>query len=317
MIVNILLIGWLLSPSTTGLYAPRNENGALDGRGGGIIAFYSEMRETHADAEIYVMNADGSAATNVTNNKAQDLAPDLSPDGSRIVFVSDRDGNDEIYSMNTDGSRLVRLTKTNDKEAYPFWSSDGRKIIYCAFLNGNWDVFMMNADGSGQTRITDTPGNEEWASLSPDSTRIAYATGRFPDYHIYLMNENGSQSRPLVSEAGCHAMPKWSRDGKTIACNSGLLDGGKFTGEIHLIDADGANDRKITDSGGECINENPYWSPDGKRIVFQSNRSGNFQIYVMEADGSHQIRLTNHQGNDYWPSWAAVHPDQKREEWIH
>ena len=237
----------------------------LDGRGGGVIAFYSERRDTHRDADIYIMNADGSAEANLTKNGAEDLAPD--------------------------------------------WSAEGAKIVYCAFPDGNWDVFMMNADGSGQARITNTPESEEWAYLSPDAARITYASGGFPNYDIYVMNSDGSRPRPLVTLPNTQAMPKWSRDGKTIAHNYGIFFPEKsypdnFTGDIYLVDADGTNSRKITDSGGKGINENPYWSPDGRRLVFQSNRNGNFQIYRMNADGGDQRRLTRHGGNDYWPCWS-------------
>jgi Tol biopolymer transport system component len=64
--------------------------------------------------------------------------------------------------------------------------------------------------------------------------------------------------------------------------------------------------RPITQSAANSVSEDPYWSPDGRRIVFQSNRTGNFQIYVMNVDGSDQVRLTHHRGNDYWPSWGGT-----------
>jgi len=274
----------------------------LDGRGGGIIAFYSER---DGNSEIYIMNADGSTETRLTQNSTKDFGPDISPDGSQIVFISNRDGNDEIYKMNSDGSNITRLTNTNYQEAYPFWSSDNSKIIYGQNQNGNWEVFVMNADGSNQTRITNTAGNEEWAHLSPDMSRIVYATGSFPNYDIYIMNNDGSNPSPLVTLPNAQAFPKWSPDGETIAHNYGIFSNNNFTGDIYLVNADGTNSRKITDSGGNCIIEDPYWSPDGSRIVYQSNCSGNFQIYVIDADGNNQTRLTNHAGNDYWPSWAT------------
>jgi dipeptidyl aminopeptidase/acylaminoacyl peptidase len=91
----------------------------LDGRGGGIVAYYSEKRDTHRNAEIYIMNADGSAETNLTKNDAEDLAPDLSPDGSQVVFISDRDGNREISKMKIDGSNQIRLTNHKGNDYWP------------------------------------------------------------------------------------------------------------------------------------------------------------------------------------------------------
>ena len=273
----------------------------LDGRGGGLITFYSER---DGNAEIYIMNADGSAQTNLTKNPSSDIAPDISPDGSRIVFVSNRDGNYEIYTMLTDGSNVSRLTSNRTEEAYPYYSADGSRVIYESKVDGNWDVFIMNADGSNQTRITSTPADEEWAHLSPDSRRIVYATGGFPNYDIYIMNADGTNPTPLVTQPDIQALPKWSHDGKIIAYNFGVLSSGTFTGDVHVVNPDGSNDRSVTNSEGKHVNENPYWSPDDSRIVFQSNRSGSFQIYVMDNNGGNQVRLTNHQGNDYWPSWG-------------
>jgi dipeptidyl aminopeptidase/acylaminoacyl peptidase len=106
-------------------------------------------------AEIYVMNADGTGQTRLTNNNAQvDSYPDWSPDGTKIAFYTDRDGgNDEIYVMNADGSNPTRLTNNPDTDAYPDWSPDGTKI---AFFSGN-DIYIMNADGSGETNISNNP----------------------------------------------------------------------------------------------------------------------------------------------------------------
>ncbi len=87
----------------------------------GQIAFVSDR---DGNFEIYVMNADGSGQTNLTNNPAVDglLGIDWSPDGSRIAFTSDRDGNDEVYVMNADGSGLTNLTNNPADDSHPAWS---------------------------------------------------------------------------------------------------------------------------------------------------------------------------------------------------
>jgi Tol biopolymer transport system component/dienelactone hydrolase len=303
-----LLVGFLedLLPAPTAAItqtpAPAT---ALDGRGGGFIAFYSER---DGNPEIYTIHADGSAETRLTVNPVVDLAPDISPNGSQIVFVSDRDGNEEVYRMSYDGSDVVRLTHTPAQESYPYWSPDGTKIVFCSKRDDGqtYEVYLMNSDGTDQTRITHNSVSEEWAYLSPDMQKIVYAVGPFPQYNLYVMSVDGRDHRQLFRCDRMAAFPKWSRDGGTIAFNYALLSSGNILGDVGLINNDGEDFRLITTTGGNSVSENPYWSPDGSRIVFQSNRTGNFQIYVMNADGSEQVRLTHHHGNDYWPSWGPM-----------
>lgn len=272
---------------------------------GGLIAFYSER---DGNAEIYTIHADGSTETRLTNNRALDIAPDLSPDGSQIVFVSDRDGNEEIYRMNSDGSGVVRLTTAPARDSYPFWSADGTKIIFCSQRDDGrtYEVYLINGDGTNPTRITNNSVSEEWAYLSPDMQKIVYAVGPFPDYSLYVMNVDGSDQHQVFSSDKMAAFPKWSRDGRTIAFNHAILSSGRIIGDICLVDQDGSDLRQITTTDKDFVSEGAYWSPDGNRIVFQSNRTGNFQIYVMNADGSDIVRLTNHRGNDFYPSWGPA-----------
>ena len=77
-----------------------------------------------------------------------------SPDGRRIAFVSDRDGNDEVYVINVDGSGLRNLTRNPARDGHPAWSSDGRTIGFVSNRGGNRDIYVMNADGSGQRNLT-------------------------------------------------------------------------------------------------------------------------------------------------------------------
>jgi len=291
--------------ATTPLPEPGVTSTSLIDNGGGLIAFYSER---DGNAEIYTINADGNGETRLTFDPAADLTPDISPDGSQIVFVSDRDGNEEIYRMSRDGSEVVRLTHTPAQESYPYWFPDGTKIVFCSKRDDGqtYEVYFMNGDGTGQTRITHNSVSEEWAYLSPDVQKIVYAVGPFPQYSLYVMNVDGSDQHRIFSSDRIAAIPKWARDGRTIAFNDATLSSGNILGDVGLIDSDGGNLRLITTTGGNSVSENPYWSPDGSRIVFQSNRTGNFQIYVMDADGSAQVRLTHHRGNDYWPSWGPA-----------
>jgi Tol biopolymer transport system component len=235
-----------------------------------------------------------------------DAAPVWSPDGSQIVFTR----NEDIWIMNADGSDVVRLTAAPAKDSYPFWSADGTQIIFCSQRDDGrtYEVYLMNRDGTSPTRITNNSVSEEWAYLSPDMQEIVYAVGPFPDYSLYVMNVDGSEPHQVFSSDRMAAFPRWSRDGNMIAFNHAAFSSGQIIGDIALVDKGGGDFRQMTMTGGNFVSENPYWSPDGSQIVFQSNRTGNFQLYVMNADGGDIVRLTNHRGNDYYPSWGPAAP---------
>ncbi len=104
------------------------------------------------------MNADGSGQRNLTRSPADVYYSSAawSPDGRKMAFVSDRDGNGEIYVMNADGSAQRRLTRNPASDVEPVWSPDGRKIAFVRVndLTFGSEIYVMNADGSGQVNLT-------------------------------------------------------------------------------------------------------------------------------------------------------------------
>jgi Tol biopolymer transport system component len=156
------------------------------------------------------MRSDGGSQTRLTDSPAFDGDPAVSPDGARIAFTSERDGNREVYVMNADGSGQQRLTTTGGRvsspafdsvDENPSWSPDGTRIAFDSTRDGNWELYVMNADGSGQTRLTDHPALDARPVWSPDGRQIAFESEREARgaRHVYVMDADGVAPRRLTA----------------------------------------------------------------------------------------------------------------------
>ncbi len=279
--------------------------------------------------EIYVMDADGGIPRRLTNNSDSDWDPSWSPDGKRIVFVSARDGHvdghgasiPDIYAMDADGSNQQNLTNNPNADRSPSWSPDGRRIAFMSDKNGNYDIYVMDADGSNQQSLTNHPFSDRNPSWSPDGAHIVFSARREGHVEneaaitaeIYVMDADGGSQRRLTDNRNNDWDPSWSPDGKRIAFASdrkGNIE--KF--DIYVMDTDGGNQHNLTQH--RAWDGAPAWSPNNERIVFHSKREGNWEIYVMDTDGGNLQNLTNNRHDDYGPAWLnspfSVSPTGKK-----
>lgn len=144
------------------------------------------------DIDIFVMDADGSNAINLTNDPAIDDIPRWSPDGTRILFRSDREGAPNIYLMNADGSGLVRLTEEVDGTQEAEWSPDGSSIAFASA--GDWALWVINADGSGLMRLADGGSSPEWCD---GGARIVFQVQNGANSAGFSVRPDGSELTPL------------------------------------------------------------------------------------------------------------------------
>lgn len=269
----------------------------------GYLPILLPLRQIGAFLRAHRPNADGTGVTKLTDNQFYDNYPTWSPDGSRIVFQSNRNGNDEIYVMSAKGSDVIRLTDNPAYDSFPLWSPDGMKIVFQSDRDGNNEIYVVNADGSEATNLTKHPVGDTLPVWSPDGTKILFQSDRDGNHDIYKMNPDGSGITNLSNHPAYDFARGWSPDGRRIAFES-ERDGNK---EIYIMNSDGSNVINLTNSPmGDWF---PRWSPDGMQIIFLSNRDGNSEIYMMNVDGSGVTNLTNSPENELYPVWS---PDGSR-----
>ena len=291
---HVLLILGLLSA----LQCPAPaQPGPLDGSGGGIIAFVSNR---NGSEEIYLMNADGSHQTRVTENSAFEFDLSWSKDGRRLAFVSNMDSGFEIYVMDViDITRALftdptRLTFTAAMDMSPSWDPDGQRIVFSSSQNGQTGLFVMNDDGTGITYLGMPSVQASQPCWSPRGNRISFSGTVGPDVNIYTVRPDCDSLQQITSRDYC-LVPDWSPDGEYIAYVA------PAAGEdIFVVDKNGADDRRVTTSPDNDFV--PSWSPDGQRLAYESSISGNDEIGIINLDGTGFVRLTN-VGTNTGPAW--------------
>ena len=274
----------------------------------GRIAFTSDRK---AIPRVYVMNADGSDQTNLTNDPAGGREPWWSQDGEHITFTSFRDGLPDIYIMNANGSDVQRLTNSPAVDGGVRFSPDGSKIAFFTFQEQvRGFLWVANADLSEPTAVLEGvhpagPGVECAGGFPggwfPDGKRILFrgSHGGSSALQICSTNVDGTDIQVIFSEPNTLSFyPTLSPDAGEIAFVSDR--DGDF--EIYVMDADGGNLRRVTNDGGD--DTNPTWSPDGQWIAFASDRDGDFEIYIVQPNGSGLRQLTSNTANDSDPAWS-------------
>jgi uncharacterized protein YjdB len=139
--------------------------------------------------------------------------PAISPDGSRIAFVSTRDGNSEIYVMDADGTNLTRVTSDPQADGRPVFTADGSGLVFQSLRSGKPQIWTAALDGSGARALT-TDSVNQTPTVSPDGGTIAYASVRNKNYDIWLMSRDGTNQRAFTRAAQQNETePRFLRDG--------------------------------------------------------------------------------------------------------
>ncbi len=260
------------------------------------------------------MDADGSNPVNLTEHPSNDHCPAWSPDGTRIAFHSDREGESDLYIMYADGTGVTRLTHGPGRNLAPDWSPDGTRLAFTANEHG-WQIYVINTGGTERMQVTDLLGYNGTPAWSPtDSATIAFY---YEDKHyssaIHTIRPDGTGMLRLTSGGTYHDIhPSWSPEGDQIVFASERVGHLRF--EIFVAPVRRSNDDawpeavQLTETGGNAWS--PDWSPvlpDGNtRIAFAIRDGDNRDIYIMLPDGSDRFQLTDDPAVDDDPDWSPL-----------
>ncbi len=223
-----------------------------------------------------------------------------------LLFVSTDDGDYAIFGADTQGKHVRRLTKEKGDpsspsglffQVEPAWSPDGQRVAFVSNRDGTPHVFVMRADGTGTKRLTDSAKSDDHPTWSPNGKYIV--VGR--EGALFRIPAAGGPAVRVGKGLGNAADPAYSPDGTLIAYD--YREPGFSIREVYVMNADGTGARRVTRL--RHVSGLPAWSPDGKRIAFQSNlRGSNYEIYSIGLDGKRLRQETSSQIDTIGPAWA-------------
>jgi TolB protein len=214
---------------------------------------YASVASGILTGKIFVMNADGSNKTPLTETILQPGGASWNSDGSKIVFDARIDGDFDIYIMNADGTGRVKLTDNDVADAGPTFGPDG-KIIFSSSRDGDTEIYMMNPDGSGQTRLTNSVGFDQNPDFGWRDNKIVFASDRSGVFELYTMNPDGSDQVALTSGSTFrNSEPQYSPPALSIAFSTNR-DGNY---EIYIMKADGTDLTNISNNAADDYD--PAW----------------------------------------------------------
>ncbi len=233
-----------------------------------------------SDLNIYRLSLSRHITMAVTHNPANDFLPDWSPDGQRIAFVSDRDGNYSIYITDAQGLHVRRLSKTEDNvnQYNPVWSPDGKFITYINEEKGYGQIMLYDMATDTVEQLTDSYRTHVTPTWSPDGKTITFVSDLDERWNtkIYSLNVETRIISPIL--VGSATNPIWSPDGHYLLYISGYERPNLFIWDNSLGKSD------LLYSGDFIDSDTPAWSADGRSIVFSAfttfGNSGIFQIPV-------------------------------------
>ncbi len=277
----------------------------------GEILFISRRIPNSADWQMFLMNTDGTNQRAVSNHLVRCAPPVLSNKGLKIAFTTLENFYYNLYVIDTDGQNEKLLAKAKQFCGSPSWSPDDRKIIFVKnddLTSYDNHIYTIDVNGGNELKLTNQENNFSPKYLS-DNTIIFSSAVNYNWSGIYKMNIDGSNKQLLTPANKSFSDPQISPDGSKISVTSNDQNGS----QIFVMNVNGSGLKQLTFTVSPSWidisyprdgNYGPVWSPDSKRLAYVSYENGSPDIFVMNANGTGNKRLTDTPLRDESPAWT-------------
>lgn len=249
--------------------------------------------------EIYKIDYDGYNLQQLTNDKSINIYPRVSPDGKEIIYTSYRARNPDLYIMDINGGNKRALLEFQGLNVTANWSADGKKLVLSMTkAKHSPNLYLLDITTRILKRLTFSDAIDISGYFSPNNREIVFISNRSGVPQMYISTVDGVNIRRLPTEKYTSS-PVWSPTGDKIVFT---MQTQKDLFDIFVYDIGKSEYYRLT--YGDGSNESPFFSPDGRFIVFVSNRYGKWELFTMFIDGSNQRRIKELKGNCFYPCWS-------------
>lgn len=256
-------------------------------------------RGTGDRRDLYVVDYDGEGLLRVTANRTLNLCPDWSPDNAQIAFTSYRGGQQGLFSLDTATGQVRQIIAQEGLNLGADWRPDGKELLVSLSGSGDPEIYRIDPVGNIVKRLTVSSAIEVSPNWAPGGRELVFTSDRTGTPQLYIIDDSGVGGRRLTFEGQYNDSAVWSPNGDRIAYANRERD----VTRIVLVKPTGEDRRVVTgDHWGNC--EDPSWAPDGRHLVFASDRTGVFKLYVYDAVDESFRQLTFGDDPDITPAWS-------------